>query len=67
MQIGRMCASHLEYACKVTLLAKWDGPRSFCRDYRPLNQQTRHDSYIPFAFNKGCLSTVGTIHNIFGS
>jgi hypothetical protein len=35
MQIGKMCASHLEYACKVILLAKWDGPKRFCGDYIP--------------------------------
>ncbi len=70
MQIVKlMCASNLEYAG-----ARWHcqqngmDPKGFVetRD-RPLNQQTRHDSYIPFAFNRGCLSTVGKIHNIFSS
>ncbi len=67
MQIERMCVNHLEYAYKVTLPTKWDGPRRFSKDYRLLNQQTRHDSYIPFAFNRGCFNTVGKIHNIFSS
>jgi hypothetical protein len=67
MQIERMCANHLEYACKVTLPAKWDGPKRFFGNYKPLNQQTKHDSYIPFAFNRGCFNTVGKIHNIFNS
>ncbi len=64
MQIGRMCANHLEYAYKVTLPTKWNGPKRFCGYYRPLNQQTRHDSYTPFALNRGCFSIVGKIHNM---
>jgi hypothetical protein len=67
MQIGRMCAYHLEYACKVTLLAKWDGRKRFFGDYKPLNQQIKHDSYIPFALNEICFNTVGKIHNILNS
>ncbi len=70
MQIGKMmCAGNLEYA-----RARWHcqqngmDPKGFVetRD-RTLNQQTSHNSYIPFAFNRGCLSTAGKIHNIFSS
>ncbi len=45
VDIGKMCKSLLEYACKVTLKVKKDGSRWFCGDYRPLNAQTRRDSF----------------------
>ncbi len=41
VDLGKMRPSNSEYACRVTLLAKKDGSRRFCGDYRPLNAQTR--------------------------
>ncbi len=40
-----MKPSNSEYACRVTLPVKKDGSRHFCGDYRPLNAQTRRDSF----------------------
>ncbi len=40
-----MKPSNSEYACRVTLPMKKDGSRCFCGDYRPLNAQTRWDSF----------------------
>ncbi len=40
-----MRPNNFEYACQVTLLAKKDGSRRFCGDYRPLNAQTRQDMF----------------------
>jgi len=40
-----MRPSNSEYACWVTLPVKKDGSRRFCGDYRPLNAQTRQDSF----------------------
>jgi len=34
-----------EYACRVSLLVKRDGNRRFYGDYKPLNMQTRRDSF----------------------
>jgi hypothetical protein len=34
-----------KYVCRVSLLVKRDGNRRFCGDYRPLNMQTRKDSF----------------------
>jgi hypothetical protein len=45
VDLGKMKPSDYEYACHVTLLAKRDRSRRFCGDYRPLNLQTRHDSF----------------------
>ena len=43
--LGKMRSSKSEYAAKVTLPPKKDGSRRFCGDYRPLNMQTRKDSF----------------------
>jgi hypothetical protein len=45
VELGKMRPSSSEYACRVTLPTKKDGSRRFCGDYRPLNAQTRHDSF----------------------
>jgi hypothetical protein len=34
-----------EYACRVSLHVKRDGSMRFCGDFRPLNMQTRKDSF----------------------
>jgi len=45
VELGKMRPSSSEYACRVTLPVKKDGSRRFCGDYRPLNAQTRCDSF----------------------
>ncbi len=45
VDLGKMRPSNYEYACRVTLPVKKDGRRHFCGDYRPLNTQTRQDSF----------------------
>jgi len=45
VELGKMKLSDPEYACHVTLPVKKDGSRQFCGDYRPLNLQTRRDSF----------------------
>jgi len=45
VDLGKMKPSNSEYACRVTLPVKRDGSRHFCGDYRPLNLQTRRDSF----------------------
>jgi hypothetical protein len=45
VDLGKVKPSDSEYACRVTLLVKKDGSRSFCGDYRPFNLQTRRDSF----------------------
>ncbi len=45
VDLDKMRPSNSEYACRVTLLVKKDGSRRFCGDYRPLNAQTRQDSF----------------------
>jgi len=45
VDLGKMKPSSSEYACRVTLPVKKDGSRRFCGDYRPLNAQTRWDSF----------------------
>ncbi len=49
VDLGKMKPNNSEYACHVTLPIKRDGSRCFCGDYRPLNLQTRRDSFLmPF-------------------
>jgi hypothetical protein len=45
VDLGKMRPSSSKYACRVTLPMKKDGSRRFCGDYRPLNAQTRQDSF----------------------
>ncbi len=45
VDLGKMRPINSEYACRVTLPIKKDGSRRFCGDYRPLNAQTRRDSF----------------------
>jgi hypothetical protein len=45
VELGKMRPSNSAYACRVTLLVKWDGSRRFYGDYRPLNLQTRRDAF----------------------
>ncbi len=45
IDLGKMKPNNSEYACRVILPVKKDGSRPFCGDYRPLNTQTRQDSF----------------------
>jgi len=45
VKLGKMRPSSSEYAYRVTLPVKKDGSRHFCGDYRPINAQTRRDSF----------------------
>ncbi len=45
VELGKMRPSNSEYAYRVTLPVKKDGSRRFCGDDRPLNVQTRRDSF----------------------
>ncbi len=58
VNLGKMCKSALEYACRVTLLMKKDGSQRFCGDYRPLNHQTRWDSF-PMPLIEDVLNQLG--------
>jgi hypothetical protein len=55
-----MRLSDSEYACRVTLLVKKDGSRRFCGDYRPLNLQTRRDSF-PMPLVEDVISQLGKL------
>ncbi len=58
VDLGKMRPSGSEYACRVTLLMKKDGSRRFCGDYRPLNLQTRRDSF-PMPLVEDVISQLG--------
>jgi hypothetical protein len=45
VEMRKMRPSDSEYACRVTLPVKKDGSMKFYGDYRPLNLQTRRDSF----------------------
>ncbi len=45
VELGKMKPNDSEYACRVTLQVNKDESWRFCGDYRPLNLQTRHDSF----------------------
>jgi hypothetical protein len=56
--LGKMRPSNSEYACRVTLPMKKDGSMRFCGDYRPLNLQTRRDSF-PMPLVEDVISQLG--------
>jgi putative transposase len=58
VELGKMKPSSFEYACWVTLLVKKDGSKRFCGDYRPLNAQTRQDSF-PMPLVEDMISQLG--------
>ncbi len=58
VELGKMKPSDSKYACRVTLLLKKDGSRRFCGDYRPLNLQTRRDSF-PMPLVDNVISQLG--------
>jgi predicted aspartyl protease len=58
VDLGKMRPNNSEYACRVTLLAKKDGSRCLCGDYRPLNAQTRQDMF-PMPFVEDVIDQLG--------
>ncbi len=58
VDLGKMKPSNSEYACRVTLPVKKDESRRFCGDYRPLNLQTRQDSF-PMPLVDNVISQLG--------
>ncbi len=56
--LGKMRPSNSEYACRVTLPVKKDGNMRFYGDYRPLNLQTRRDSF-PMPLVEDVISQLG--------
>jgi hypothetical protein len=58
VKLGLMRPSNSAYACRVTLPVKRDGSRRFCGDYRPLNLQTRRDSF-PMPLVEDVISQLG--------
>jgi len=58
VELGKMRPSNSAYASRVTLPVKKDGSRRFCGDYRPLNLQTRRDSF-PMPLVKDIISQLG--------
>jgi hypothetical protein len=58
VDLGKMRPSDSEYACRVTLPVKKDGSMRFCGDYRPLNAQTRRDSF-PMPLVEDVISQLG--------
>jgi hypothetical protein len=59
VELGKMRPNNSEYACRVTLPVKKDGSRCFYGDYRPLNTQTRHDSF-PMPFVEDVIDQLGS-------
>jgi hypothetical protein len=59
VELGKMRPNNSEYACRVTLPVKKDGSRRFCGDYRPLNAQTRRDSF-PMPLVKDVIDQLGS-------
>ncbi len=60
VDLGKMRPNSSEYACRVTLLVKKDGSRCFCGDYRPLNAQTRRDSF-PMPLVEDVINQLGSL------
>ncbi len=58
VELGKMRPSNSAYACRVTLHVKKDGSRRFFGDYRPLNLQTRRDSF-PMPLIEDVISQLG--------
>ncbi len=58
VDLGKMKPSDSKYACRVTLSVKRDGSRRFYGDYRPLNRQTRRDSF-PMPLVDNVISQLG--------
>ncbi len=58
VDMGKMRPSDSEYACRVTLHVKKDGSMRFCGDYRPLNLQTKRDSF-PMPLVEDVISQLG--------
>jgi len=58
VDLGKMRPSDSEYAYRVTLLVKKDGSMRFYGDYRPLNMQTRRDSF-PMPLVEDVISQLG--------
>jgi hypothetical protein len=58
VDLGKMRPSDSKYACRVTLPMKKDGSMRFCGDYRPLNLQTRRDSF-PLPLVEDVISQLG--------
>jgi putative transposase len=58
VELGKMRPNNSAYACQVTLPVKKDGSRRFCGDYRPLNLQTRRDSF-PMPLVEDVISQLG--------
>jgi hypothetical protein len=45
IKLGKMKNNDSEYACRISLLDEKDGSRQFCGDYKPLNMQTKRDTF----------------------
>jgi hypothetical protein len=60
VELGKMRPSNSAYACHVTLPIKKDGSRRFCGDYKPLNLQTRRDSF-PMPLVEDIISQLGKL------
>jgi hypothetical protein len=58
VDLGKMRPSDSEYTCWVTLPVKKDRSMKFCGDYRPLNLQTRWDSF-PMPLVEDVISQLG--------